>query len=782
MTITNPGLPKSRRTRGNYSPIYFTALVFIIFTISFARSAAPSEPEALRSIRVELPNQENNVIKTSWPAIACWFWHDEDLAPEGYKAFVDLYEKYTPFGLLTASLRAPGQLTDPKLHDQFRAAAEYSLAKGMGMVLDLDLRLARTQFKERYPDELQQLVLLREMPVAGPLAGSGTVSITVESPGYSDHYTPASRPKYYPVSSELLRVYAYKKGVDGRITGPVADITDRARSVPKKDALEVTVACDRTACALVAVTLYTPAVFAPHLLSYQREILAQYADAPLAGACKDEWGFPGRFDPSTSDLWYSPFMAKAYGEKRPGHDLLRDMLLMSVGEEGREAERTAAVNAYMEMYWQRNGEIETDYYYAVKEYFGQDAMSATHPTWFPYPGRREIFKNGLSWWVSKRDLAQTDECTPYPARTALAKKWQSPLWYNMFYSTTLEEYDLWSHALGGGRINYHPLYPRPAGTSYRTNLLSGGHMRAESRVQLLNFISTVPIDCPVAVVFGHPAALNWADSANFADTGMRVADELWKEGFYADLIPSSEITSGALHVSPNGKIQYGPQEYEAVVFYHPQYEKRAVASFFTRAAEGGGTALWRVGDWSVDFEGGSFDGNAALPANMKALSAGKCAGTVIAYLREKGVSPQTPCTARRRGFEDIMVPNPAGSCRLIDGTVIIISAEKTITGDPIRQTFTIGGREVFFDAVGVAAVRLDKSGNPEAIAAGGMKSFRCGDMSIELAEPVDLALWRDSSGEWQGILQGHSGPLPEALTKITQNWTRLRLPEVYNGE
>src|SRR5690606_29196052 len=136
---------------------------------------------------------------------------------------------------------------------------------------------------------------------------------------------------------------------------------------------------------------------------YQREILQQYADAPLAGACKDEWGFPGRFAPRTNDLWYSAFMAKAYAQQRDGRDLLRDMLLMTYGETGAKADRIATINHYMEMYWKRNGEIETDYYHAIKEIFGKEAMSGTHATWFPFPGHQEIFKNGLSWWVSKRD-------------------------------------------------------------------------------------------------------------------------------------------------------------------------------------------------------------------------------------------------------------------------------------------------------------------------------------------------------------------------------------------
>ena len=115
-------------------------------------------------------------------------------------------------------------------------------------------------------------------------------------------------------------------------------------------------------------------------------------------------------------------------------------------------------------------------------------MSATHPTWFPNPStREEVFKNGLHWWSCRRDLAQTDEATPFCARTALAKKWHSPLWVNMYYERTLEPYreDLWRHALGGGRINFHPIYPAPANVPpdhLTTSLLGDKLLAADCRV------------------------------------------------------------------------------------------------------------------------------------------------------------------------------------------------------------------------------------------------------------------------------------------------------------
>ncbi len=746
----------------------------------------PGQQLSIRSIQVQLPDQENNRIKTSWPSIGCWFWMADEFKADGYKRYIDLFEKHSSFKLLTTSLRYPGELTESEVHNRIKAASEYARDKGIGIVMDLDVRLAREAFKERYPDELQEILLLREFP----LVDAGTTGLIVKSPCFSDHYT-GGRSQYYPIKSRLLRIYSYEKENNLIKTGSLTDITTRSRSTEGKNQLELFVDGEisdrrRMACALVAVTIHTPDVFAPHLLSYQREILKQYADASLSGAAKDEWGFPGRVDPLTSELWYSKFMAEEYEKRVPGHDLLRDMLLMSFGEQGKESERIIAVNHYMEMFWQRNAAIETDYYNGIKEILGETAMSATHPTWFPYPNSSEIFKNGLSWWASKRDLAQTDEGTPFCVRTSLAKKWQSPLWYNMYYSKSLEAYhkDLWISALGGGRLNYHPLFPHPM-DNFTTSLLEDNSlMKAEHRIQLLNYISSAPIDCPVAVIFGHPSALNWTNEKCFADVGLDITNALWKEGFYADLIPSSEIINGSLTVNDKGKIQYGSQQYEAAVFYHPEYDRKEVVNFFVKAAQKDNTQLYRIGDWTIDFEGVPFNGNLTLPVAMKSFDCTACTQSIITLLKAKGIRPQTRSEMHViAGFPASMMPRPAGECRLTDGTVILASGEKEVMGDPIKKSIQVDGRKVNFDAIGIAAVRLDKSGKLEALACGGLKFFSAGSFIINLPERMDIALFKEND-KWRGIIHSYEGEIPKILMRITENWIRIRTPVPYpdNGK
>jgi len=717
------------------------------------------------------------------PVIGCWFWHEREFEPEGYRAYLDLVHRHATYNWLTTSLRVPEkEVTDAAVKAQIRRAAEYARQRGIGMVMDLDVRLARAAFRREYPDELQEMLRLREVE----LPDSGEVVCRIGSEVLSDHYTFRATP-YLSLSGRLVRVYAYRRGPQGLEPETVQDITESRCRVESATAEEVRVALaggpsvrGQWACVMVAFTHFTPDVFAPHLLEFQRRLLEQYADVPLAGACKDEWGFPPCFDgcPAHNDFWYSRFLAAEYARRTGGRDLIRDSLLMFLGERGRDRERQRAINHYMEMAWQRCGAIEADFYRATKAVFGPAAVVGTHPTWWPHPDLREFKKNGLDWWVARRDWAQTDEVTPFCVRTALAKKWRSPLWYNMFYSSSVADYQrsLWTHALGGGRINFHPIYPAaPPGGGGQEPLLAGGLTRGDCRIRLLNFISKSPLDCPVAVVFGHACAMNWAGPA-YDDVGLAVADGLWQAGFPADLIPADEIRSGALKIGRDGAVRYGPQRYAAVVLYHPEFEGPKTAEFFRRAARGP-TALYRVGGWTRDFEGRPFDGEAALPAGMVACpEAAAAVAAVVAHLRQQGIAPQTPATETIGWDRPTVSPPPAGHCRLLDGTYLLLAGAQDVAGDPIQATFSVDGHPIEVKACGVVGVRLTKGGRLQALAAGGLERFRGGGWELTLEQPVDLAVWRDARGRLQGVLQGWEGTVPPPLAALTGRWLRLAVP------
>ena len=717
------------------------------------------------------------------PVLGCWFWQEPEFAPDGFRDFIDLVSVHAPYNLLTTSLRIPEkEVTDDDVVAQIDAAARYAEERGVPLVMDLDVRLARRAFAEAYPDELQEMLRLQEVE----LDAGGDIEVEVSSRDLNDHYTHRTT-HYIPLHGSLQRVYSYVRDSDGIDPATLKDITASCTVTASSErAVKVRVphseeAEGQRACVMVSFAHLTPAVFAPHLMEFQRGILQRYADVPLAGVCKDEWGFPPCFDgdPDKNEYWYSRHRARAYAERTGGRELVADCLLMHVNILGRERERLAAINHFMMMSYKRNAALEDDFYRAVKDVFGDSAVAATHPTWWPYPDSREFKKNGLSWWAATRDWAQTDETTPFAVRTALAKKWGSPVWYNMYYSTSKTDYErnVWAYALAGGRINYHPPWPEPKSLlERRRTLLRGGLMRAESRVRLLNFITRAPLDCPVAVVFGHASAMNWA-GPGYNDVGMEVADRLWSTGYPADLIPTSEIENGSLRIGEDGSIQYGPQRYAAVVLYHPNLESMNTLEFFQEAAKGP-TSLFRVGGLTNDFAGNRFGDSVKLPDSMAVESDFQVLVLGIGRaLRAKGVPLQTPATVEMGGFGHTSAsPGPGGSCRLTDGTIIWVAGSHDVQGDRLQKTTTIHGRSVSIDATGVAAVRLDENGEIEAFAAGGLRRIFAGSLELTLDRAADVAMWRDDKGRFRGVLQGHEGPVPDALESITSDWVRLAVP------
>jgi len=755
--------------------IFSTSAFFLIALLSVELTPASGRPAAVR-----LPE---NVP----PVIMAWFLTAGDLAGDNYRTFLDMIAEHSAVNMLATSIRAPAcEVTDEAVRHQVAAIARYARGLGIKIAMDLDVRLARRAFKASYPDELQEMLRVRDVA----LSDSGEVELRIKSSDLSDHYT-AQTTHYIPLAGRLERVYLFSVGRDGILPESVRDVTCDPRLTvscgPRQVVVRMRCSAEtkgRRLCALAVFTHLTPAVFAPHLLQFQRIIIERYAETPISGACKDEWGFPPCYDgcPAKNDYWFSRWRAEEYRKRTGGRDLLRDCLLMTYGERGRERERQAAINHLLRMSTERNALIERDFYRTVKRVFGRSAFVGTHPTWYPYPGLREFKKNGLDWWQAPRDLAQTDEVTPFCVRTSLAKKWKSAFWWNMYYSSRRSDYDVevWSSALAAGRIDYHPIYPRTGGLTFRNSyrlLLEGGLMRADCRIRMLNFICKSPLDCPVAVVFGHTCAMNWAGPA-YNDVGIGLTDRLWRAGYPADLIPTTEITGKALYVDERGYIRYGPQSYRVVVLYHPQFEPPEVARFFARAARGK-TILYRVGEWTRDFEARDFDGDGVLSGIMKAVpDAESAAAEVVETLKRLGVPPQFRATRTLRGFgRQSAAPPKRGCMRLTDGTVIFLSGEKNITGDPIRTTFQIRGHAVTVDAVGVAAVRMSEGGSVEALAAGGLKRFQGGGLSIELEDRLDLALWRNAEGVWQGVIQGHAEKIPRPLCEITGNWLRLALPK-----
>jgi len=105
-----------------------------------------------------------------------------------------------------------------------------------------------------------------------------------------------SLPRYECLATRLVRVDSFASGPGGIDPATVKDITDQGVTAtadgPRRLTVRVPAQSGRAACVIASHTCLTPDVFAPHMLEYQCGIIGQYADLPLAGIMKDEWGFP----------------------------------------------------------------------------------------------------------------------------------------------------------------------------------------------------------------------------------------------------------------------------------------------------------------------------------------------------------------------------------------------------------------------------------------------------------------------------------------------------------
>ena len=305
------------------------------------------------------------------PEITFWGMNDFHFAPNGFKPIIDIFADHSPFSLLNTTLRLQDHpLSDVSVHDHLLALVRYARERNLKPTLDLCLRLDRKPFQNAYPDELQEMVKLAEIR----LSPDSVVQCTVEPEIPGDHMT-FNDTKYIPTAGRLLRVYAYARDGGKILPGSIRDITGECRVISAgaggvRVALPPHKKSERTtACVMACFTHLSPDVFAPHLLEYQRELIRQYSDLPLAGAFKDEWGFPassGRVLTEHRAFWYSGRYAEAYSRSTGGQDLAEDILLMAYPQRGRRIERQRAINHFMRLNLERNIEIEEDFYRAVK--------------------------------------------------------------------------------------------------------------------------------------------------------------------------------------------------------------------------------------------------------------------------------------------------------------------------------------------------------------------------------------------------------------------------------
>ncbi len=676
-----------------------------------------------------------------------WAWSTGSPGSDGYKKSLDMIADQSNFGFLTT--KSPREVTSPEAHAHVKRVVEYAHSRGIRLAVDLDVRRARMAFHQQHPGQQQWMLRIRSFP----LSGTGPIRAEIASAKLRDHTG-----EQVLLRGRLVRVWRVATSRKG-LPSDLEELKSGIHIVEESDqrvTVEITAGGGLAADELIVAAAFeyrTPDVFSPALIPFQTQILEQYRDTGLDGAMKDEWGFPPVYNQGAKDgdFWLSENMAAAYA-KAGGGEFVRECALMTLGIGGTRDQRLTAVNRYMRLILTENSRIEDSFYRETKRLFGPGAFVVVHATWgnLPYG---DAFKNGYSWWQATRDYGQTDEHWPLPVRTSLAKKMGGPVWYNQFHERRYPEsiyWEIWRDARAGGRVNF--LTPTWV-------LEDKAAMRAESRVRLLNYISRAPLDCPVAVVFGHAAALNWV-GPHFGDLGVDFADELWAKGVRADVIPSTEIETGALKIGPGGQVSFGAQNYQALVFVNPEYEPDSTFDFLKKVGRSN-TKLFIRGRRTL-----TFDGKPRGAKEMIVDSAG--ADPTPARVAQSFMRGQSAPLAAWR----VEVSPLADQSRLTDGTCFLARGERDPAGDPFEETFYCNDFRVRAKATGIFGIKLSPKGELESLAASELRFVEAGNFRLELSEPVDLALWREN-GRLRGVIQGAPKP-PAALLELTRDWTVLQ--------
>lgn len=303
------------------------------------------------------------------PDFGCFWGFSVD--GDDYRTLFDVVEPTGAFDALTITLRSlPRFDGNAAAVAATKKAVEYAKERGVGAILDVDLRIARYDFEAARPDLSQERIYFKELDLRTLGEAGGRGELTFEAPNLNDHYAGA-RP-FYVRGARFVKAWRYRKNADGAVEpGSVVDVSaafnvpttnapleknridfvdatsrnrfgvpvdltalDGVKSANGKDSTENAEKIDSTDKAkaanggdflavAVAFRYSCPDLFADETLALEKRLYEQYRDVPALGVAKDEWGFPPSFDRANrlDDFWYSEATRRAYSATFGAGDL-----------------------------------------------------------------------------------------------------------------------------------------------------------------------------------------------------------------------------------------------------------------------------------------------------------------------------------------------------------------------------------------------------------------------------------------------------------------------------
>jgi hypothetical protein len=266
--------------------------------------------------------------------------------------------------------------------------------------------------------------------------------------------------------------------------------------------------------------------------------------------------------------------------------------------------------------------------------------------------------------------------------------------------------------------------------------------------------------------------MNWArpEYDRVGSAAVALCNALAGRGYPVDLTPSSQAGSALWRRGADGYVYYGEQRYAQIVFFGESDSDRSDFEWLENlSGKDGKTQLVRM----------------AATAGGEQLTA--AAERISGQLHASRIAPQTAWQPFSQWDLAGARPPLRGKARYIDGTQVWTAAEKYPGGDELTLHSEPVGEDVHapvisVSATGLFACRFSEQGELVALAAGALKRFEGGGLSLDLGEqPTDLAMWIGLDGKWHGVIQAAENRLPEGLAKLNGiQWKFLAKEEVHS--
>lgn len=619
-------------------------------------------------------------------SVIYWKWDEQTLRPEILRQKVNDLCARTQIGSIFIGMEwIHESFFGDGISDAFRRAIAQLHENGRKAIIECCIRGEGDTFAQAYPGDPAYLVSLY-------CGESGAHELTVAHEPVWHYWRKTGE------NGEHTVFAVYAKAADGSLRR-IDRFSDEL--LPEADGFSIRIRSDElrsdeALAALIGFMQPIPDLAHPMLLPYFRKMVAHAKTLGADGVFSDEWGYDvilkiTKTNPYADTLQlrhvsYSASMERRYAQ-RYGESLLASLPLLFIGEKGAET-----VDRYLKLLREICERNEAEMYDAVKEILGPDAFWGVHPTWWGHVDKQnlEFFKNGFYWWNAKRDIAQTDETVIMPIRTALAHRFGSPHWYNMWYSMGTRDIgtyytETWNNLRSGGRTHYLGYECPNEGVvlELKPKGLLESIEAMDARVRLFDDTVCQP-DCRLLILFGFEAVSNWAligleppwtpENPRLMKV-LDTANELY-DRMLCDLVPSYAADDGSLFVNSDGKAQYGTQVYDAVLALYPERLSPA-AERFLHAVDPQKLILCGSGHPSVQ-AAEAFDD---IPAS----------NNLAAMLFHMGV----PANRTENG------------CLLQDGSAIFAADGKRPTGNPLHVCAQLGSRDICFSGEDALWVSCD---------------------------------------------------------------------------